>query len=247
MLGPPISEIYRSLLNPKLPKTPGACVAIGADVNPKRTVRHGLQAEPQGPTQSRDSMERKERARDFNMSVLPEFHLRFPVDEIGRWAKKSLERLERSDRKKQKECNAQLAANAAANRGYMTMDEFRTIALWKSPRPKRWIDLNTPEDVHEATQGAFSTPNPYVRIGSLLTLSGVKYPMASAILHLVKKDVPLLDVNALAALNVGISSYDFRFWKAYCDKVAGIQVQTSLSFRTIDRALWEFGDRNRLA
>lgn len=110
---------------------------------------------------------------------------------------------------------------------------------------KRWAEANTPGDIKDATHSAFSTTNARVRIGVLMTLSGVSYPMASAILHLVCKDVPLLDVNALAAFGVKKpSSYSFQFWNAYCAAVFAIAGKSSLPLRTIDRALYIFGQRH---
>jgi hypothetical protein len=169
------------------------------------------------------------------MFVSPQFTLRFPITDLEKWAS-------RYDYDLQKEQCAQTAADAAEKRGYMTKEEFLTIVEWKSPRRKGLAEDNTAADIKDATKNAFSTTNARVRIGVLTTLGGVGYPMASAILHLVCKDVPLLDVNALAALGVKTpSSYSFQFWNAYCAYVLAIAEKSLLPLRTIDRALWSFG------
>jgi hypothetical protein len=81
-----------------------------------------------------------------------------------------------------------------------------------------------------------------VQIERLIRLSGVKYPVASAILHLVRKDLPIVDVNALAAFGLKRrANYNFQFWNAYCDAVRAIVKESRLSYRTVDRALWSYG------
>jgi hypothetical protein len=161
------------------------------------------------------------------------FELRFPIADLDIWAGAYDVR---------KDVEAQAAADTAEQRGSMTREEFLTIVDWKSPRPMRWAEANTADDIEDATRCAFATTSARVRIGVLTTLSGVSYPMASAILHLVCKDVPLLDERALAAFGVGgRSSYTFTFWNAYCAAVLQIADESHLPLRTIDRALWIFG------
>jgi hypothetical protein len=174
------------------------------------------------------------------MFVPPKFSLRFHIGDLEKWARK----YEFNVRKEQR---VQAAADTAKERGYMKKEEFLAVVQWKSPRPKRWAENNSDEDIEDATKSAFSTTNARVRIGVLTTLSGVSYPMASAILHLACKDVPLLDVRALAALDVKRpSSYSFQFWNAYCAAVLAIADKSGLPLRSIDRALWNFGKTHRI-
>ena len=172
------------------------------------------------------------------MFVSPQFALRFPIADLDRWASKYDAQLD---------VQAQTAADTAKERGSMTKEEFLTVATWKSPRPKRWLEDNTDDDIKDATHSAFSTTNARVRIGVLTTLRGVSYPMASAILHLVCKDVPLLDVNALAALRVGKpSSYSFQFWNAYCAAVLVIAGKARRRFARLIGRSGFFGKKHPL-
>jgi hypothetical protein len=176
------------------------------------------------------------RTEPLNMFIPPKFALRFPIDELDKWASKY-------DVQKQKDHDAQTAADTAKERGFMKKEEFLAVVQWKSPRPRRWAEDNTDDDIEDASKSAFSTTNGRVRIGVLMTLRGVSYPMASAILHLVWKDVPLLDVNALAALSVKKpSSYSFQFWNAYCAAALAI-VEKKTTTASHDRPgaldLWE--------
>jgi hypothetical protein len=166
-----------------------------------------------------------------------------PIADLEIWASK----YEAHDDWLRRDLQAETAADTAKERGSMTKEEFLTVTMWKSPRPKRSLEENTADDIKDATHSAFSTTNARVRIGVLMTLRGVSYPMASAILHLVCKDVPLLDVNALAALDMKKpSSYSFQFWHSYCTEVLLIAGKSSLPLRRIDRALWSFGKENPL-
>jgi hypothetical protein len=169
----------------------------------------------------------------------PKFELRFPVVDVEEWAARyvgqnfQIEEVERS---------LQAIARLAKQRGYMTRGEFLKIAMWKSPRPKKWYEDNSYGRIKSATKAAFSTRNSRVKIERLIQLSGVNYPVASAILHLACNNVPILDVNALAAFGLERrANYDFQFWSAYCDAVKEIVRESGLSYRIVDRALWTYG------
>jgi hypothetical protein len=174
----------------------------------------------------------------------PNFVLQFQPAELEKWASKYFAHPKYNA---QKERMAEITADKAKEQGFMTKKDFLTVVEWKAARSKGYAAKNDPDDIREATQIAFSSPHARVRFGVLMTLSGVAYPMASAILHLVCKDVPLLDVNALAALGVEKPpSYNFIFWNAYCSFVLTIAEKSALSLRTIDRALWAYGEENRI-
>ncbi|ODS39921.1 hypothetical protein BEH94_03615 [Candidatus Altiarchaeales archaeon WOR_SM1_SCG] len=74
------------------------------------------------------------------------------------------------------------------SRGYFTKKEFLKMAMWKSPRPKKWYLSNSEDKIIEISKKVFST-NYEKRKIELLTqpptkLNGVKVPVASAILML---------------------------------------------------------------
>ena len=114
--------------------------------------------------------------------------LRFPIADLEEWASK----YEAHDDWLRRDLRAETAADTAKKHGSMTKEEFLTVTMWKSPRPKHRLEENTADDIKDATHSAFSTTNARVRIGVLMTLRGVSYPMASAILHLVCKEVVLV-------------------------------------------------------
>lgn len=74
---------------------------------------------------------------------------------------------------------------AAVKRGYMSRDDLIEIAKWKwrGSRTKNLCEKNTESDVNQITAVSFTTGSERLRIGALLTLDGVRWPMASGILH----------------------------------------------------------------
>jgi hypothetical protein len=83
--------------------------------------------------------------------------LRFPIADLDKWA---------SECNAQDDLRAQSAADTAKERSSMTKEEFLTVTTWKSPRPKRWLEKNTADDIKDATHSAFSTTNARVRIAT---------------------------------------------------------------------------------
>ncbi len=176
------------------------------------------------------------RAQPVNMPS-PKFKLLFPVADIEKWAASYAQ-----NSKMEEECRVQTAARIAKKRGYMTRGDFLKVTRWKSPRPKKWYEANSNGKIKSATRTAFASTDARVKIERLIKLSGVNYPVASAILHLVCEDVPIVDVNALAAFGLERrTNYNFQFWNAYCDAVRAIVKKSGLSYRIVDRALWSYG------
>lgn len=135
------------------------------------------------------------------------------------------------------------AMQAAAARGHMTRDDLIVVATWKwkGGRTRQLCKLNSEEDVAEITRVSFSTRSERLRIGALLALSGVQWPMASVILHFAfPTKYPILDVRAMAAVG-GSKLYTFEKWQAYCNLCRQCASENGVSMRTLDKALWTFG------
>ena len=128
----------------------------------------------------------------------------------------------------------------AVQRGYMTPADLDQVAGWKW-RGSRTRDLccgNSPEDVKEISQTAFSTKSERLKIGALLSLAGVNWPMASVILHFAYPNrYPILDVRAMAAVG-STPSYSFKKWKEYTELCRATARQHGIDLRTLDKALW---------
>ena len=131
----------------------------------------------------------------------------------------------------------------ARRRGHYTLDEFRRVCRWKTPRSAPLVAQNTAGDVESATRVALrASSGERERIEALLSLHGVGWPTASVLLHLAYPErYPILDTRALHALGVRApSSYGFRFWEAYVNACLRLAEQAGVDGRTFDQALWQW-------
>jgi hypothetical protein len=128
----------------------------------------------------------------------------------------------------------------ARSRGFMTREDLEAVARWKwrGGRTQKLARENTDDEVREITQVAFSAQNERLRIGALLALRGVQWPMASVILHFAFPDrYPILDVRAMKSVG-GSTSYSFEKWLAYAELCRQKAQVENVTLRTLDRALW---------
>ena len=147
------------------------------------------------------------------------------------------------------------------SRGAYTVAEFLTVAYWKSRRQLANYVANerTSGTVAMVTRAALTTqPPPEGRWRRLATLTGVRTPVASALLTVWRPDeYTIIDVWALAALSdlgEGVDSVPFRdhgqpWWEQHyegylkaCQRIA--ERLQPLSLRDVDRALWKWGQMN---
>lgn len=135
---------------------------------------------------------------------------------------------------------------AAAARGHMTREDLIAVARWKwrGGRTRQLVAENTEEEVKEISGASFAARTERLRIGSLLSLRGVQWPMASVILHFAfPESYPILDVRATST--VGESrSYTFEKWLTYLDLCREKAHEYGVSLRVLDRALWAY-DKNK--
>lgn len=73
-------------------------------------------------------------------------------------------------------------------KGYMTKKEFLEICMWKSPRPKRFYERNTPEKIKKISSEALNAVSESHKIKILTELAGVRIPTASAILAITNPE-----------------------------------------------------------
>lgn len=128
----------------------------------------------------------------------------------------------------------------ASARGSMTLEDLQEVARWKwrGGRTHNLVSENSAEDVEEVTRAAFSAKRERLRIGALLALRGVDWPMASVILHFAfPDDYPILDVRAMNSVG-GSTYYTFERWLAYVTLCRDKSQELEVTMRTLDRALW---------
>ena len=131
---------------------------------------------------------------------------------------------------------------AAAQRGYMTRDDLIAVAKWKwrGGRTRQRCGQNNEAEVEEITAVPFAAGSERLRIGTLLALRGVQWPMASVILHFAFPDrYPILDVRAMNTVG-GSTLYTFERWLEYLELCRATAKTHGITMRTLDKALWAF-------
>lgn len=136
---------------------------------------------------------------------------------------------------------------AAARRGHMTHDDLIAVATWKwrGSRTRQLCDQNTEAEVEEITRVSFAAESERLRIGVLLALRGVQWPMASVILHFAFPDrYPILDVRAMNTVG-GSTHYTFEKWLEYLALCRATVKSHGITMRTLDKALWAYDKRSK--
>ena len=131
--------------------------------------------------------------------------------------------------------------------GYMTKDQLRTVARWKSVRSAGRVENNSEDYVKEVTKFAFAANSERLRIELLTLLDGVRWPTASVLLHFFHQDpYPIIDFRALWTVSLDVpNQYSFDFWweyAVYCRELAG---KCELDMRLLDKALWQYSRENQ--
>ena len=131
---------------------------------------------------------------------------------------------------------------SAVLRKYMTMSDLVEVARWKwrGARTRQLCEKNSAEDVEEITRASFAANSERLRIGALLSLHGVGWPMASVILHFSFPDrYPILDARAMKTVG-GSTIYNFERWMDYTELCRSKAKQFDVPLRVLDKALWGF-------
>ena len=124
----------------------------------------------------------------------------------------------------------------------MTSEDLIAVAEWKwsGGRTRNLCELNSSAEVEEISTASFAAESERFRIGALLSLSGVGWPMASVILHFTfPVRYPILDVRAMRTVN-GSTHYTFQKWQKYTKLCRDSAMKHDVSMRTLDKALWAF-------
>lgn len=132
--------------------------------------------------------------------------------------------------------------------GYLSKDLFLCVARWKSKRPTPYYKRNSESRIRDVTTKAMAARDDTAALSALMRLSGVRLRTASAILHWLRPDrFPILDVNVVVALGEPEpKSYDdFGLYSRIAQRIRALAGQHQLDLRTIDRALWTWGDKRR--
>jgi hypothetical protein len=135
-----------------------------------------------------------------------------------------------------------------SERRFLTAEQLVDLGRWKSRRPTRLYQQNDDLTVQEVTRFCLAAKSERAKVEALQTLRGVKYPVASVILHFAFPDqYPIMDFRAIWSLGwEQPKQYDFLFWQKYCAAIRGLAEKHGLPIRTIDKALWQYSADHQL-
>jgi hypothetical protein len=163
------------------------------------------------------------------------FKLRFPKNSISRWSEQYSKYYDDSE--------VIAIGRNARMQGYLTGEQFRRIAEWKTPRSRSRCLKNAEEYVHVVTASALGASEPRFKIEALRLLDGVDWPTASVILHFCDAgNWPIIDYRAFWSLSekAPAGRYTFKLWEAYTGYTRDLSRELNVDMRVIDRALWTF-------
>lgn len=138
------------------------------------------------------------------------------------------------------------------NRGHLKKEELLEIVRWKSARVIRKAEANSEDLVEKITKFAFETDNEEVKMGVLVSLSGVSIPMASSILTIpYPEKYGVIDIRGWHTLyNLGLVGYkkdvfNVKDWLLYLKVIRGLGEKYDVSPREIDKAIFMYDKMNR--
>ncbi len=132
-------------------------------------------------------------------------------------------------------------------RGYLTKEDLRKVAQWKSPRRAGYMEKNSDEYIQEISEISLTAGSERVRIEVLTLLDGVQWPTASVVLHFFHKDpYPIVDYRALWSISMDVpNQYRFGFWWKYVEYCRTLATRVHLEMRQLDQALWQYSKENQ--
>jgi len=130
-------------------------------------------------------------------------------------------------------------------RGWLNKDEFLTICLWKSRRPKKLYDQNSSVDIINKTKLCLKEKNELKRIQLLTELKGVRIPTASAILSVANPtDYPIIDERCIQSLNhlgqISWTTITENNWLEYLQIVRNLAKTHNKTAREIEKGLFAY-------
>ena len=164
--------------------------------------------------------------------------LRFDESKIRYYADKYL------DEEKDYDNPVESVVDEVKGRGYLTKSDLIALSYWVRNRSTYRIKRHSDDFIKERTGFALSsdTAEPD-RINRLLELDGVKWVVASAILHWFHQDdYPIWSPPARNSVGIDKNSDAPKRgeWEAYVKFCRKLAKENGVNMRTLDRALWKY-------
>ncbi len=140
-----------------------------------------------------------------------------------------------------------IALAPAAQRGWLKLAELEKVCYWKSPRAIHYIRANSAAAVKKVTAKALACEDEQERIEILITLKGVSFPMASALLTLLNPEQygvidirvwQLLQYFGLVEGNLRGTNFTTVQWLGFLSALRGIATRHKVKVRDAERTLF---------
>lgn len=126
--------------------------------------------------------------------------------------------------------------------GDYSLENLRPIIAWKASRALGHVGQNTAGELEEALSLVVKGVSDRASIAILMGLSGVRAPMASAILTAIAPE-RFTVIDKLAPLEQRRWDLTPDFYIAYLKFCRATADKQGLSLRDLDRALWQYSNR----
>lgn len=184
------------------------------------------------------------------MKTMPEFKLQFAARDDGETSQLICQYAGKYLLENDNKAMDLAASNAGASirNGESTYHNFRIIYEWKLKSfLKRGFAYLNPDNhdktgIERALRDACNAQTVSNAIRALIRFDGVKIPVASAVLAMIRPDrYTVLDVRALRALGVSKAVPSIAIYEAYLQTCVRLAARYNVDLRTLDRALFWFG------
>jgi thermostable 8-oxoguanine DNA glycosylase len=130
-------------------------------------------------------------------------------------------------------------------RGWLTKEEFLTICLWKSRRPKKLYDQNSNSDIINKTKLCLKENDELIKIKILTELKGVRIPTASALLSVTNPtDYPIIDERCIQSLNhleqIKWTNITEQNWLEYLRIIRNLAKTHNKTAREVEKGLFAY-------
>jgi hypothetical protein len=145
-------------------------------------------------------------------------------------------------------------ARSIRKQGYLTAKQFLFIAKWKSPRPLRFYQQNSPAFIKEVSRLSFQVKDEKLRIHLLCALSGVNIPCASAILMFWSpRQYGVIDIRVWQQLfklkivqtNPEGKNFSLEEWVEFLDVMRAVSKETGLTAREVEKRIFNLDKNTR--
>jgi hypothetical protein len=138
--------------------------------------------------------------------------------------------------------------------GFIDKSQGIKILKWKSSISSRHYLKNSDEDYKLITKLAHEQKNEKLKIHILITLSGVNYPSASALLMFYdKENYPIIDIRVwkqlynlkLVTENSRGQNFTLNQWEKYLSVIREIAIEHNITARQVEKRLFDYDKANQ--